>query len=157
MANKPSKTAKNVQKKPKKAVSTVKQSVEKYPNRWKPGESGNPKGRPRTGVALSETIRAFLSEPWPADEKKTRMVALVEGLFNEGLGGKEAAARLLLSHGFGHPAQQINLEHTEVPLEEQQAQEFIESLEAHPRTQASYLKYLKAKRREELIDDRDRA
>jgi hypothetical protein len=28
-----------------------------YPNRWKPGESGNPRGRPRRGSALTELLR----------------------------------------------------------------------------------------------------
>lgn len=29
---------------------------------WKPGESGNPKGRPKTGLALAEALASALAE-----------------------------------------------------------------------------------------------
>jgi hypothetical protein len=48
---------------------------------WKPGESGNPKGRPK-GITLSEAYRAKLSDPFPgkdhtwAEEIAERMAKL---------------------------------------------------------------------------------
>lgn len=33
---------------------------QKYPNRWKAGQSGNPKGRPRTGTGLAQAIQRMV-------------------------------------------------------------------------------------------------
>lgn len=56
------------------------------PHRWKPGQSGNPKGRPRRGHALSEAVRAgadpaelvtiALDLARAADSEATRIAAL---------------------------------------------------------------------------------
>jgi hypothetical protein len=38
------------------------------PFQWKPGQSGNPKGRPKT-ITLSEAYRAALAQPVPRDPR----------------------------------------------------------------------------------------
>jgi hypothetical protein len=49
------------------------------PASWKPGQSGNPAGRPRSGFALAETLRDFLNEPGSGahpDRKRALMARL---------------------------------------------------------------------------------
>ena len=49
----------------------VKQPKYKLKPRWKPGESGNPNGRPRKQFCIPDILRKILSEPHPEDELKT--------------------------------------------------------------------------------------
>lgn len=56
-------------------------------SRFKPGQSGNPAGRPRKGMASAETLRASLAER--ADD-------VVQTVLNAALAGDLQAARLVL-------------------------------------------------------------
>lgn len=40
------------------------------PNIWKPGQSGNPKGRPRKEICLTSLVKAKLEEVCPKDPQK---------------------------------------------------------------------------------------
>ena len=66
---------------------------------WKPGQSGNPRGRPRSGNALAETIRRIVD----VDEliKTIRGIAL----HGDDDGKRIAAATWLATYGFVKPVE----------------------------------------------------
>jgi hypothetical protein len=83
----------------KKKAQSVKQTAKRPAPRsaWKPGESGNPHGRPRTGNALAEVLRDYLNEPL-AGTMSDRKRLLVHRLFQVATGKnvQVAAAKLLI-------------------------------------------------------------
>jgi len=74
-------------------------------HRWKPGQSGNPGGRPRT-AKLSEACRAKLGVLVPDDaEGRTYAEAIAEKLVQLDLKGDFRAAQELADRGEGRPSQ----------------------------------------------------
>lgn len=71
------------------------------PNVWKPGQSGNPNGRPK----LAYDIQALAREHTAAALK-----ALVEALADQRT--KVAAAQALLDRGYGRPIQSHDIRHS---------------------------------------------
>ncbi|MCC6747971.1 MAG: hypothetical protein IT371_09955 [Deltaproteobacteria bacterium] len=67
-----------------------------YPNRFRPGQSGNPRGRPRIAVELREPIREWTPELL----ERLRAIAL-EGRNQDAT----RAIQLLLAYGWGEPRQ----------------------------------------------------
>lgn len=67
---------------------------------WKPGQSGNPKGRPRSGNALTERIREAV--PPDALIKLARDIIVSTDANNR---DKLAAAKLLAEWGYHRPAE----------------------------------------------------
>lgn len=67
---------------------------------WPPGVSGNPGGRPKLDVTLSDTVRRIGNE---IDEKTglTRLESLLRRLYQDARNGKVAAAALILERGWG--------------------------------------------------------
>lgn len=86
------------------------QAAKPHPTRWKPGQSGNPKGRPKRG----ETYRDILHEFFAADDDgKTRKQRLIESMYRKATeDGDVPAAKLLLSYAEGLPAQRIEADVT---------------------------------------------
>jgi hypothetical protein len=84
--------------------------------RFKPGQSGNPSGRPRKTV-LDEALRDFLAsqrltgedESGP-QEQKTAARVLVEALFQQAIAGKPGIAKLLIERAGGKPRQAVEFE-----------------------------------------------
>lgn len=71
-------------------------------SRFKPGQSGNPRGRPRGSGNSSKYLRASLEKTVPVtiDGKSTRMrrdKAFYESLLRDGLKGDNTARRLLIA------------------------------------------------------------
>jgi len=74
-------------------------------HRFKPGQSGNPGGRPRT-AKLSEASRAKLAAPVPGDpEGRTFAEAIVDSLARSALKGDIRAAQELADRAEGRPSQ----------------------------------------------------
>jgi len=85
--------------------------------RWQPGESGNPNGRPRKGMALAEALRGRLGrEVTLADGTKVTVAEAVAGrLVALALAGDVAALRLLFDRAEGRMPLAIDLMDEDVP------------------------------------------
>lgn len=86
------------------------------PHRWKPGESGNPTGRPKNPLsakAVAIQVLAAKCEMKGKDGKvkykgKSKLEALFERLWEVSMAKNDTrAARLLLEYAFGKPEQII--------------------------------------------------
>jgi hypothetical protein len=69
------------------------------PGQWKPGQSGNPKGRPKLGLSLAEAIRRRIS----SDE-------IAEDLIKLHKEGYIHATILLVEHGWGRAPMHLVLD-----------------------------------------------
>jgi len=78
-------------------------------HRWKPGQSGNPGGRPRT-AKLSEACRAKLASPIAGDpESRSYAEAIADRLAQLALKGDIRAAQELADRAEGRPSQMAPL------------------------------------------------
>lgn len=73
-------------------------------HRWKPGESGNPKGRPRKGNALSEAIR------WKCDPNELVDIALTIARTSKLESIRLQALQWLRDSGYTRPEQRHALD-----------------------------------------------
>jgi len=91
---------------------------EKYPNRWKPGQSGNPAGRPKKEKALTELLRKEGSkrdqtyiDPKTGEEKViSRKRKLAQKIWELALSGDLAAIKYIFDRIDGSPRQSVSLE-----------------------------------------------
>lgn len=63
------------------------------PFHWKPGQSGNPGGRPKS-VSIRALLKNTLAEPSKGDASKTRLLAIIEQLVTDIEDGKRDAMEL---------------------------------------------------------------
>jgi len=63
---------------------------------WKPGQSGNPAGRPRSGLALAEVLRDYLDEPMKTVDRKRKLIECLFTMATNKDSGSVAAMRLLI-------------------------------------------------------------
>ena len=81
---------------------------------WKPGQSGNPNGRPRD--ALKDAIQAALAETVsvPGDDGKTLKIsrndAIIRVAWKMAEGGNVKAMELLWERGYGKAVQPMDIE-----------------------------------------------
>lgn len=85
---------------------------------FKPGQSGNPRGRPKKGNSWAEIIKEVGGCPLsslthlPEDVQKTIKTKVIEELYRRAIYGKDtAAAKLLMEREEGTPRQTIELDH----------------------------------------------
>ena len=83
-------------------------SDKQYPNRWKPGQSGNPVGRPKNADTLTVQLREAVAE---LDDKegKTGARLMAEAMLKLAIKGNVQAAQLIYDRLEGKPAQAIML------------------------------------------------
>ncbi len=81
----------------------------KLGNRFKPGASGNPKGRPKLTL-LSEAIRAQLACAAPDADERTYAEVIAEKLCAEAAAGNVAAAREIADRTEGKAKQAIDVD-----------------------------------------------
>jgi hypothetical protein len=80
--------------------------------RFKPGQSGNPGGRPKT-APLSQACRELLADSVPNDrEGRTYAQAIAQTLGEKALAGDIRAAQELADRAEGKARQSIEIEHT---------------------------------------------
>ena len=78
------------------------------PYRWKPGESGNPAGRPPSEAALSDDLRSRLAEKVPGDKQhRTYAQKIACRLVEAALRGSVSAAALIADRVEGKPPQSL--------------------------------------------------
>ena len=74
-------------------------------HQWKKGQSGNPKGRPKSGFALNEYITDLANVE--LEDKKTMLEAVVGKVYEEALKGNMTAISFLADRVLGKPSQSI--------------------------------------------------
>jgi hypothetical protein len=80
----------------------------KIGNRFQPGVSGNPAGRPKART-LSEDLRVRLREQYPGRTDATYQRMIAEKLVDEGVAGNMAAIREIFDRTEGKPRQTMDL------------------------------------------------
>ena len=76
-------------------------------HQWKKGQSGNPKGRPKSGFALNEYITDLANVE--LEDKKTMLEAVVSKVYEEALDGNMTAINFLADRILGKPSQSIGI------------------------------------------------
>lgn len=102
-----------------------KEKVEKQPKKnlggatgkgWIPGQSGNPKGRPRKGNTYAEIIRGIGDSPLsritqlPEDAQKTIKEAAIEAMWEKAVKGDAVALKILTDREAGYPRQSVEID-----------------------------------------------
>jgi uncharacterized protein DUF5681 len=78
--------------------------------RWKPGQSGNPGGRPKI-APVSQACRELLAQPVPDDpEGCTYAKAIAQTLARKALDGDLRAAQELADRAEGNPRKSLEIE-----------------------------------------------
>ena len=76
---------------------------------WKPGQSGNPKGRPKS-ITLSEALRAQLGQVMPGEDEKTYAEKIALVLCEEATKGNVGAAKEIADRTEGKPRQTLDVD-----------------------------------------------
>ena len=80
-------------------------------SRFKPGQSGNPAGRPRKEDCITSLLKEQLAEPNPRDgEKRTWAQCVVAALLQLAAAGNVRAAGLVLERVEGKVKETLNVE-----------------------------------------------
>ncbi len=75
---------------------------------FQPGQSGNPKGRPK-GVTLSDALRRMLAEAAPGRSEQTYAEAIARALCKQAAKGNVLAAREIADRTEGKPKQAVDM------------------------------------------------
>lgn len=90
-------------------IKSEKQSKYTPSTAWKPGQSGNPAGRPPLGNSLTELMRKFLEEIPPGQTLSYRD-AFIRKVYKLAMeDGSESAIRLIWNYIDGMPLQGIDV------------------------------------------------
>lgn len=77
---------------------------------WKPGQSGNPAGRPVRAKVLAEYVREVGEEIADKKSGETRIEKVIRRLYEDAAAGKVEAARLVVERGWGKAPLEIEAE-----------------------------------------------
>ena len=80
--------------------------------RWTKGQSGNPKGRPKKEVCITELIRTFGKTFYNEEERITYYKQMTKKLWEKAAEGDMAAINFIAERTEGKAKQQIDIEHT---------------------------------------------
>ena len=80
------------------------------PNTFKPGQSGNPAGRPKS-ITLSEALRLELAKVFPGDtQERTFAEVIAQQLVRSAATGNILAAKEIADRTEGRPKQAVDIE-----------------------------------------------
>ena len=80
------------------------------PNTFKPGQSGNPKGRPKS-ITLSDALRLELAKVFPGDtQERTFAEVIAQRLVRSAATGNILAAKEIADRTEGRPKQAVDVE-----------------------------------------------
>ena len=88
------------------------------PGTWQPGQSGNPSGRPKLGLALTDVLREHMEASEEGD-RVPRKQRLAEKLYELAMAGNVSAVEYILNRLDGKPTQAIALVDGGNPLHHQ--------------------------------------
>ena len=88
------------------------------PGTWQPGQSGNPNGRPKLGLALTDVLREHMEA---SDEGDTvpRKQRLAEKLYELAMAGNVSAVEYIANRLDGKPTVALSLSCADSPLHHQ--------------------------------------
>jgi hypothetical protein len=81
----------------------------KLGNRFKPGASGNPEGRPKLTL-LSEALREQLAEVLPGVDEQTIAESIARSMIKQALSGNVKAAREIADRTEGKPKVSVDID-----------------------------------------------
>jgi len=94
----------------KKGADKQRRNSHLKPYDWKPGQSGNPKGRPPKKQCLTSLLKEALEKQVPKDKKKrTWGEVLTEQLLVKAAKGDMVAQRLIWEYTEGKPKQEMEI------------------------------------------------
>jgi len=74
--------------------------------RWKPGQSGNPNGRPPKAVSIVSWLKEYADLVVPSDKRKrTRAQVLADAIWMAALRGDKDARKMIVEHIDGRPVE----------------------------------------------------
>lgn len=102
------------------------------PYKFKPGQSGNPKGRPKGSVSLVRLLRAKLSEV-PPGQRKDYATALIEATIRDALKKDGQSRRLVWEYLEGKPTGEVQVSLiadpvAEAALADEEVRELLDAL-----------------------------
>ena len=99
-------------------TKTVKQRAIRKPppQQWKPGQSGNPNGRPKLSDSLADQVRSMLREPESKASKRTNMQVILATAVAQAKKGDYRAREFLANRGFGMAEQRIKQDVTKTEV-----------------------------------------
>lgn len=87
-----------------------KQQKKKVPGRpFPPGVSGNPAGRPKGSLSLTDLLRQVLLKVPPGDDPRTHAEIFIEKVVQQGSMGDSSAQKLIMNYIEGLPKQTFNI------------------------------------------------
>ena len=88
--------------------------------RWKPGESGNPNGRPRKQFCIPDILTEILDYPFPEDKKITYLRAICLKAIEQAANGDKDARNWVADRKEGKALERVlnaNVESREIIIE----------------------------------------
>ncbi len=76
-------------------------------NKWKKGQSGNPKGRPKGTATVAGELRRLLAQKAPDCVKMTKLEKILKNVVNNAMEGDKWSIQLLIERTEGKALERI--------------------------------------------------